>query len=68
VVPISTSPAELDKALAEQPQTVVIVQVKNKRQPPPIPSALRHVAQFDTRDDGMTFGVYTLDAAAPTGG
>jgi 4-amino-4-deoxy-L-arabinose transferase-like glycosyltransferase len=68
VVPISTSPAELDKALAEHPQTVVIVQVKNKRQPPPIPPQLRQVARFDTRDDGMTFGIYTLDAAAPTGG
>jgi 4-amino-4-deoxy-L-arabinose transferase-like glycosyltransferase len=68
IVPISTSPAELEKALAEQPRTVVIVQVKNKRQPPPIPPELTHVAQFDTRDDGMTFGIYTRDGAGATGG
>jgi 4-amino-4-deoxy-L-arabinose transferase-like glycosyltransferase len=64
VVPISNSPAELEKALAEHPRTVVIVQVKNNRQPPPIPEELRRVAQFDTRDDGMSFGIYTRDSAA----
>jgi 4-amino-4-deoxy-L-arabinose transferase-like glycosyltransferase len=68
VVPVSPSPAALEKALTEKPQTVVIVQTKNNRQPPPIPPELKHVGQFDPRDDGMTFGIYVRDAASGVGG
>jgi len=67
VVPVSPSPAALEKALAENPQTVVIVQTKNNRQPPPIPPELKHVGQFDPRDEGMTFGIYARDAASGVG-
>jgi hypothetical protein len=63
LTPTAPDEAKLAAALERDPRTVVIAQVKNGRQPPPIPGRLQLWREFPTGDEGIVFRIY-IDADA----
>jgi 4-amino-4-deoxy-L-arabinose transferase-like glycosyltransferase len=62
LVPTSPDEGKLQSALQRDPATVVIAQVKNNRQPPPIPGRLQLWREFPTGEEGMIFRIYVQEA------
>jgi hypothetical protein len=54
---VKTSEALVD-VLRQAPRTVVIAQVKNNRQPPPLPPGLTERQTLETSDEGNVLHVY----------
>jgi 4-amino-4-deoxy-L-arabinose transferase-like glycosyltransferase len=57
IVPQCRTEAELRAALADDPQTVVIAQTKNKTQPPPVPAPLSKMGDL-VEEKGSVFSIY----------
>jgi 4-amino-4-deoxy-L-arabinose transferase-like glycosyltransferase len=57
-VPQAETAEELGEVLARAPQTVVVAQTKNNREPPPLPKGLSEVGSYRAGDEGMTFRIY----------
>ena len=58
VVPRLATREELEARLGRSPETVVIAQTKNNREPPPLPPGMAEAASFEAGDEGMVFRVY----------
>jgi 4-amino-4-deoxy-L-arabinose transferase-like glycosyltransferase len=52
------TPDELAAVLRDAPGTVVIAQVKNNRQPPPLPAGLTERERLETGSEGNTLRIY----------
>ena len=57
-MPRLTTPADLDKAIADRPEMVVVAQTKSGRSPPPVPQGLERAAEITSED--QMFEVYRV--------
>jgi hypothetical protein len=55
------TPEELTRVLREAPDTIVIAQVKNNRQPPPLPPGLAERQTLQTNDEGNVLHIYRAE-------
>ena len=59
-LPLFETSDALNLKLDQAPQTVVITQTKNNREPPAIPERLRKDADYEVGDEGAIFRVYVV--------
>jgi 4-amino-4-deoxy-L-arabinose transferase-like glycosyltransferase len=58
LIPEVKTPERLLEVLRASPRTVVIAQVKNNRQPPPLPAGLTERQTLETNDQGNVLHIY----------
>jgi len=59
VAPEIRKQEDLEQLFRNRPETIVIAQTKNKREPPPVPPDLQKHLELEVGDEGMVFRVYS---------
>jgi len=57
-IPLSETADELNQKLDKAPETVVITQFKNGREPPNVPARLQKTAEYETGNEDALFRIY----------